>query len=43
MSWCDLGLTFDFALMTLNLKKFCTGYMSETIRCRRLVFVRDIG
>ena len=42
MSWCDLDLTFDLAVMTLSLKS-CLGYISETVRCKKLIFGRDIG
>ena len=34
MSWCDLDLTFDLAVVTLTYK---------TIRCRKLILGRDIG
>ena len=33
MSWCDLDLTFDIDIVTLTYK-FCSGYISETRRCR---------
>ena len=37
MSWCDLDLTFDLAIVTLSLK------ITGTVRCRKLVLGRDIG
>ena len=45
MSWSDLDLTFDLAVVTLSLKprKSCPGYISETVRCRKLMRGRDIG
>ena len=42
MSWSDLDLTFDLAIVTLPIKS-CLGYISETIRCRKLMLGRDIG
>ena len=42
MSWYDLDLTFDLALVMLIYKNFL-GYISETIRCKKLTFGRDIG
>ena len=36
MSWCDLDLTFDLTVVTLT-------YISETVRCRKLIVGRDIG
>ena len=39
ISWYDL----DFVLaVTLTLKS-CFGYNSVTVRCRKVIFVRDIG
>ena len=32
----ELDLTFDFAVVTLT-------YISETVRCRKLILGRDIG
>ena len=40
MSWCDLDLTFDLAVVTL---KSCPGYLSDTIRFGKLILGRDIG
>ena len=40
VSWYDLDLTF--AAVTLNIKILPKLY-SETIRCRKWIFVRDIG
>ena len=42
MSLCDLNLTFDFGVVTLTIKS-CPGYISETIRGRKLILGRDIG
>ena len=42
MSWRDLDLTFDLAVVTLPIMP-CLGYILETIRCRKLIFGRDIG
>ena len=41
-SWSDLDLTFNLAVVTLSYKIFCPGYISETIRCRKLMLGRDI-
>ena len=41
MSWCDLDLTFDLAVVTLS-HKSCLGYIWETVRCRMLTLDRDI-
>ena len=41
MPWCDLDLIFDLAVVTLTLMP-CPSYISETIRCRKLIFGRDI-
>ena len=41
-SWCDLDLTFDLAAVTLSLK-ILSGYISDTVRCRKLILGRDIG
>ena len=40
-SWCDLDLIFDLALVTWNFK-FCHGYSSECIRCRKLIHFRNL-
>ena len=42
MSWSDLDLTSDLAAVTLSLKIFL-GYISATVRCRKLILGRDIG
>ena len=42
MSWYNLDLTLDLAVVTLT-NKTCLGYISETVRCRKLIFRRDIG
>ena len=42
MSWCDLDLTFDLAVVTLTYKS-CPGYISETISYMKLIFGVDIG
>ena len=42
MSWCYLHLTFDLAVVTLSLK-ILLGYISERVRCRKLILGRDIG
>ena len=41
-SWSDLDLTFDLAVVTLTYKPF-PGYISETVRCRKLILGRNIG
>ena len=40
MSWCDLDLTFDLAVVTLTLN--LVQAISETVKCRKLILVRDI-
>ena len=42
MSWSDLDLTFDLAVVTFTYKS-CPGYISETARCRKTILGRDIG
>ena len=42
MSWSEIDLTFDFAVVTLTFKS-CLGYISETVRYRKLILDRDIG
>ena len=42
MSLCDLDLTFDLAVVTLNLKS-CPGYISETVKCRKLIIINLVG
>ena len=39
-SWCNPDLTFDLVVVTLISRP---GYISETVRCRRLIFGEDIG
>ena len=34
MSWCDLDLTFDLAVVTLTYKIWA---ISETVSCRKLI------
>ena len=41
MSWCDLDLTFDLAIVTLTYK-ILSGLLNS-VRCRRLTLGRDIG
>ena len=43
MSRCDLDLTFDLVVVTLTPIKSCPGYISETVRCRKLILGRNIG
>ena len=43
MSWCDLDLTFDLAVVTLTFKIFYPSYISPILRCRKLIFGRHIG
>ena len=38
MSWCDLDLNFELAVVTLTYKS-CLGYISETLRCSKLIQV----
>ena len=40
MSWCDLDLAFEIS--DRNLLKFCSGYIAETGKCRKLILGRDI-
>ena len=42
-SWCDLDLTFDLAVVTLTYIKSYPGYISETVRCSKLILGMDIG
>ena len=42
MSYFDLDLTFLLAVMTLTIKILSRPYL-ETVRCRKLIFGRDIG
>ena len=39
MSWCGLDLTFDLAVVTLTYK-ILSGYILDTIRCRKLILGR---
>ena len=41
-SWYDLDLTLDLAVVTLTYKVL-SGYISETVKCRKLILGRDIG
>ena len=41
-SWYDLDLTFIIAIVTL-IFKILGGYISETVRYRKLILGRDIG
>ena len=43
MSLCDLDLTFDLTVVTLTFKVLSGQYLSETIKCRRLMCGRDIA
>ena len=42
MSWSDLDLTFNLAVVTLRLKA-CPDYISQTVTCKKLIRGRDIG
>ena len=42
ISWCDLDLTLNLAVVTLT-HKSCPGYILETVRCRNLILGGDIG
>ena len=42
MSWCDLDLTFDLAVVTLTFK-ICPGNISETVKWKKLIVGRDIA
>ena len=42
MSWCDLDLTFDLAVVTLTFKILSRIYV-EKIKCRKLILGRDIA
>ena len=39
--WCDLDLTFDPAIVTLNLK--ILSVLLNSVRCRRLTLGMDMG
>ena len=40
-SWCDLNLVFDCS--DLDLYNRALGYISEAIRCRKLILCREMG
>ena len=40
-SWCNLGLTFGLAVVTLTYN-ILSGLISETVRCTKLILGRDI-
>ena len=44
VSWCDIDMTFDLAIVTLTFK-ILSGYILETVRCRTLILcmVSDWG
>ena len=42
-SWCDLDLTFPFAVVTLTCIKSCLGYILATVGCRKLILRSNIG
>ena len=41
MSWCNLDLTFDLAVVTLTFK--ILSNISETVKYRKLIVGRDIA
>ena len=43
MSWSDLDLTFDLAVVTLTYKILSGLYLGKTVGCRKLILGRDIG
>ena len=43
ISWCNLNLTFDLAVVTFNFKKSCESSILEAIRYRMLILGREIG
>ena len=43
MSWYDLDLTFDFAVLTLTCKILSGLIYQKPLRCRKLVLSGDIG
>ena len=43
MSWYDLDLIFDLAVVTLTYKILSGLYLRETLSCRKLILGRDIG
>ena len=38
-SWYDLDLTFDLGIVTLTYKILSGLYISETVRCRKMILV----
>ena len=40
MSWCDLDYAFDLSVVTVSFKS-CLGYISETVRYRKLKLDRN--
>ena len=40
MSWCDLDLTFDLAVVTLTFKSL-SGNINESVKCKKLIPGRD--
>ena len=42
MSWCDINVTFDLAIVTLTFK-FLSSYIPETMKCKKLILDRDIS
>ena len=43
MSWSDLDLTFDLAVVTLTYKILSGLCLGNCKRCRKLILGRDIG
>ena len=43
MSLCDLDLNFDLTVVTLTFKILSGKYLSEIIKCRRLMHGRDMA
>ena len=43
MSWCNLDLTLDLAVVTLTFKILSGLYTSEFVRCRKLILGKDIS
>ena len=43
MSWCDLDLTFDLAVVNLTYNILSMQAISQTVRCRKFILGRDIG
>ena len=39
---CELDLNFDLAILTLS-NKILSGYISKTVRSRKVLLCRDIG